>query len=421
MLKHLKLITVILSLFVTSLLSAQVPSQKVSDNPSVAAANLRPYFYDGEQGGSYDLKGYKPFYISHFGRHGSRYLSNPKYLQPALDVFVAAEAEGLLTQQGEALLDAMRAITDAHEGMYGELAPLGAREHRGVASRMYKREKKVFSQKDRNRVRCVSSVYTRCIVSMANFTEQLSSHAPDLDITYLVGKRLNDESLNVHSKVNIKPEAENIIDSLKGEHLHPEAYLSLYFNDVNKVKSLVSDLYEFEMGIFFYWAVSQDLDFLGLDMLSLVPVELIAECGQIESAHVFAIAGVSEEFGAHVSVAGKSILKDIVLKADEALRSDSDLVADLRFAHDSGLLPTCQLLGVEGFPTYTVREAHQNWRMAEVVPMCANLQMVFYENKAGDVLVRIMLNEKPAVIPGLPSVNGIFYHWSDIRNSIMTL
>ena len=53
--------------------------------------------------------------------------------------------------------------------------------------------------------------------------------------------------------------------------------------------------------------------------------------------------------------------------------------------------------------------------------MCANLQMVFYENKAGDVLVRIMLNEKPAVIPGLPSVNGIFYHWSDIRNSIMTL
>lgn len=420
MLKHLKQITVIFSLFVTSLLSAQVPSQKVSDNPLIVAANLRPYF---SRGGvcSYDLKGYKPFYISHFGRHGSRYLSNPKYLQPALDVFVAAEAEGLLTQQGEALLDAMRAITDAHEGMYGELAPLGAKEHRAVASRMYKREKKVFSQKDRNRVRCVSSIYTRCIVSMANFTEQLSSHAPGLDVTYLVGRRLNDEYLNVHSKVNIKPEAAKILDSLKRESLHPETFMSLYFSDVNKAKSLVSDLYEFEMGIFFYWAVSHDLDFLGLDMLSLVPLALVEECGHIESAHIFSIASVSEEFGEHVAVAGESILKDIVAKADEALMSDSDLAADLRFAHDSGLLPTCQLLGIEGFPTYTIREAHENWNMAEVVPMCANLQMVFYKNKSGDVLVRIMLNEKPAVIPAMTPVNGVYYHWNDIRNHIMNL
>ena len=420
MLKHLKQITVIFSLFVTSLLSAQVPSQKVSDNPLIVAANLRPYF---SRGGvcSYHLKGYKPFYISHFGRHGSRYLSNPKYLQPALDVFVAAEAEGLLTQQGEALLDAMRAITDAHEGMYGELAPLGAKEHRAVASRMYKREKKVFSQKDRSRVRCVSSIYTRCIVSMANFTEQLSSHAPGLDVTYLVGKKLNDEYLNVHSKVNIKPEAAKILDSLKRESLHPETFMSLYFSDVNKAKSLVSDLYEFEMGIFFYWAVSHDLDFLGLDMLSLVPLALVEECGHIESAHIFSFASVSEEFGEHVAVAGESILKDIVAKADEALKSDSDLAADLRFAHDSGLLPICQLLGIEGFPTYTIREAHENWNMAEVVPMCANLQMVFYKNRSGDVLVRIMLNEKPAVIPALTPVNEIYYHWNEIRNHIMNL
>ena len=185
--------------------------------------------------------------------------------------------------------------------------------------------------------------------------------------------------------------------------------------------ALVSDLYEFEMGIFFYWAVSHDLDFLGLDMLSLVPLALIEECGHIESSHIFSIASVSEEFGEHVAVSGKSILKDIVAKADEALKSDSDLAADLRFAHDSGLLPTCQLLGIEGFPTYTIREAHANWNMAEHVPMCANLQMVFYKNKSGDVLVRIMLNEKPAVIPALTPVNEMYYYWNDIRNHIMNL
>ena len=421
MLKHLKLITVILSLFVTSLLSAQVTSQKVADEPSIAAANLRPYFYDGETGDSYALKGYKPFYLSHFGRHGSRYLSNPKYLQPALDVFVAAEAEGLLTQQGEALLDAMRAITDAHEGMYGELAPLGAKEHRSVASRMYKREKKVFSQKDRNRVRCVSSVYTRCIVSMANFTEQLSSHAPGLDISYLVGKRLNEEYLNVQSKYPFKPDAVKVVDSLKREYLNPEAFLELYFSDSDKIKSLISDLYEFEMSMYFYWGVSLDLDFLSLDLLSMIPLELIAECGRIESAYRFATVSVSQEYGEHVAATALPILKDIVTKADEALESGADIAADLRFAHDSGLLPMCQLLGIEGFPTYTIREAHENWNMAEVVPMCANLQMVFYKNKAGDVLVRIMLNERPAIIPAMTPIYGIYYHWSDIRSHIMSL
>ena len=81
--KHLKLITLVLAMSVTCLLSAQVTSQKVADDHSVAAANLRPYFYDEAVNASYELKGYKPFYISHFGRHGSRYLSSAKYTQPA--------------------------------------------------------------------------------------------------------------------------------------------------------------------------------------------------------------------------------------------------------------------------------------------------------------------------------------------------
>ena len=47
MLKHLKQITVVLSLFVTSFLSAQVASQEMVDNPLIVAANLRPYFSVG--------------------------------------------------------------------------------------------------------------------------------------------------------------------------------------------------------------------------------------------------------------------------------------------------------------------------------------------------------------------------------------
>lgn len=421
MLLHMKLITMILSIFVSVLLSAQVTSQSVSDDLKQAAANLRPYFSNGGGYDSYHLKGYKPFYISHFGRHGSRYLSGPKYTQPALECFKVAKAEGLLTERGDSLYSAMLTIDQAHAGMFGELAPLGAKEHRAIASRMYKRENKVFSSRTRKRVRCISSVFTRCVISMANFTEELSSHSPSLEISYLCGKKYNDEYVNVHPEYYFKPEAIRIVDSLKRENLQPEKLLSHYISDVDKIKKLIPDLYEVGMGIYFCWGVSLDLDFLSLDLASLIPHEHIKACGAIENAYRFATVGVSKEFGEHVAIAGASLLKDVVVKADEAMKSDSDIAADLRFAHDSGLLPMCQLLGIEGFPTYTIREAHKQWNMADVVPMCSNLQMVFYKGKKEDILVRVMLNEAPAVIPSMTPVNEIYYRWSDIRDHIMKL
>ena len=417
---YLKLITLTVAFFATTLLPAQITPQRFADNPKVALANLRPYFFEGDQDGSYALKGYKPFYISHFGRHGSRFLSRPKYIDPAWECFSAAKAEGLLTPKGDSLYNAIKMVTEAQNGMYGELAPLGAKEHRAIAKRMYEREKKVFTSGKRSKVRCVSSVFSRCIVSMVNFTEELSSHAPSLELSYLVGQRYNDQYINVHPKYNFKPQAISIIDSLKRVSLSPETLLPLYFTDTQKVAKFISNPYEFEMGIYFAWAVCFDLDFLSLDITNLVPADQLAACGKVENAYRFATVSVSEEFGEHVAPAGECLLRDIVEKADDALKSDSDVAADLRFAHDSGLLPMCQLLGIEGFPTYTIDQAHKSWNMADVVPMCANLQMVFYKGKE-DVLVRIMLNEKPAVIPAMTPVNGIYYRWNDIREHILNL
>ena len=416
-----KLITLILSLLFAGVLSAQTPRQEISEEQLSVMANLRPYFPVGGGRESYKLKGYKPIYISHFGRHGSRYLANPKYLNPAYESLGAAKAQGILTEQGLLLYNAIDAIYKEHQGMFGELAPLGAKEHRGVASRMYAREKKVFTSKDRTKVRCVSSIYSRCIISMANFTEELSSHAPDLELSYLVGKRYNEAYVNVHPKFYFKPEAVKIIDSLKVAHLRPEELLSLYVTDVQKLKELSpTNLYEVQMSLYFTWGIAFNLDFLSVDLTPLIPMEHIGACGAIENAYRFATVGLPAEFREHAKLPGQALLDDIVAKADDALRPESDVAADLRFAHDSGLLPMCCLLGVEGFPSYTIDEAHKNWNMAEVVPMCANLQMVFYQGK-DDILVRIMLNEKVAKIPAMTPVHGIYYRWSDIRDRIINL
>ncbi|MBR1406793.1 MAG: histidine-type phosphatase, partial [Bacteroidales bacterium] len=45
-------------------------------------------------------EGYKPFYISHYGRHGSRYVSDNKYYTRAIAVLDSAARLGLLTERG---------------------------------------------------------------------------------------------------------------------------------------------------------------------------------------------------------------------------------------------------------------------------------------------------------------------------------
>ena len=39
------------------------------------------------------------------------------------------------------------------------------------------------------------------------------------------------------------------------------------------------------------------------------------------------------------------------------------------------------------------------WSITDIIPMAANLQMVFYRNKAGEVIVHFSLNEKEATLP----------------------
>ena len=124
----MRLITIILMLLFSCLLSAQTLQQKMLEDPKTGASIYRPYFSLGGGSKVNAPKGYKPFYISHFGRHGSRYQSRPAYFKPATDCFQAAKAAGILTEKGEELYRAIQTLLDVHEGMYGELAPLGARE-----------------------------------------------------------------------------------------------------------------------------------------------------------------------------------------------------------------------------------------------------------------------------------------------------
>ena len=51
-------------------------------------------------------------------------------------------------------------------------------------------------------------------------------------------------------------------------------------------------------------------------------------------------------------------------------------------------------------------------------PMAANIQMVFYKprcGRAGEPLVKVLLNGEEARLGNLTPVQGPYYEWSDVR------
>ena len=47
--------------------------------------------------------------------------------------------------------------------------------------------------------------------------------------------------------------------------------------------------------------------------------------------------------------------------------------------------------------------------------------MIFYTNRKGDVLVKLLYNEKETRIPALKSEHGPYYYWSDLRQYLLAL
>lgn len=126
--------------------------------------------------------GYEPFYISHFGRHGSRYLIlETDYTNPIREM-ERAEKAGALSELGKDALSRLRAIYDEAEGRAEDLSPLGARQHRGIAERMTAAFPEVFG--DGKKISARSSIILRCAMSMAAFCDRLKELNPTLQITY---------------------------------------------------------------------------------------------------------------------------------------------------------------------------------------------------------------------------------------------
>ena len=178
-----RFITLALSLLVAVTLSAQSPEAVLKSieqypNRAVTIGSTYPSVPLGEVANA--PKGFKPFYFSMVGRHGSRY-EIPQHLtcREAIQILDKADNLGILTEEGKALHKQIGAIWKVQQQNYGELSAVGVRQWEGIATRAYNRFGEIFRSGE---IEAKSSTTMRCVLSMVSFNQAIKGLYPKANI-----------------------------------------------------------------------------------------------------------------------------------------------------------------------------------------------------------------------------------------------
>ena len=388
-------------------------TEGIEDNLYRTGVNTNPYeFFPTPE--TAVPSGYKPFYISHYGRHGSRSNWEGHTYESILDKFTKAHDAGVLSEEGEKAYETTKTVVGLHNHMNGRLTPRGAREHRAIAHRMYKKYKSVFRSGDR-KVRAVSSVVPRCIVSMAAFTGELLSLDKTLDMGWDTGEQFM-KYCSSDDPRDMKYEAYKLIEEHASSHKPDTVFFaSNIFTDADKAREVVGSMEDMLYETLEIAVITGSFDLDDSLLRTFNKEDLEHYCRNI-SLNLFLRQCNSAEFGdTRMAVPEvENLVDDIIAKADEAI-AGGNVNVDLRFGHDYQLLAICSRIGIKGIAERLTKEESVNWPGWIYSPFAGNLQMAFYRNKSGNVLVKFFINEREATLLGLEG--GPYYNWDDVKNA----
>lgn len=415
-------------------------------------------------------RGYKPVYISHYGRHGSRYLVNPGQYESVYSVLFEASAAGKLTAEGERIWQLYSEIYPSFDKHEGELTPLGAEQHRGIAARMVQRYPSLFRRG--SRVVANSTNLERTMLSMLNFTQTLQALRPRLDIQSDASRsymgRINQHTLENPSATEYDirwkkgtglwmPAYKEYVAAL----INPEPFCRRLFTDYAWLQRICKPL-DFE---FDFCDVAMNLPSCGLGygLLEAFTYDELMLLGRLDNYRFYVSKSRWPGYDKRACYLSESVLGDIIDRTAEDL-ADGVRVR-LRFGHDGCMMALFALLRLDGWNA-ELEDPADSWKVWDVsrIPMASNLQLVFFAPRrlaaspaslaslaslasynatasqdspltvssnanvsqdspstvaavaTEDLLVLPLLNEEPLPLPIEPAAGNYFYRWSDFLN-----
>ena len=365
--------------------------------------------------------GYSPFFINHYGRHGSRWLIGSHLYNFPVEQLEKGERNGKLTQRGREVLAILRDLRASAQGRDGELSDIGAEQHQRIARRMFENFPEVFAGDATVRAR--STIVIRCILSMQNEVDVLKSLNPDLRIAtdasqaemyYMnyddpVPKPLRDAAFKQYD------------EAMKQKYVRPDKFLARLFSDKRFARDsiqgqqLMVDLFDVvgNMQSHHQWEKT--------DLYDLYSLDEATDVWRYNNLRWYIWSGETPLTQCRADFMEANLLRNFIEDADQAIL-DGRNQASLRFGHESVVLPLVCLMGINGadYQTTDLATLDRHWQSYKIFPMACNLQMVYYrpDEGDGDILVKVLLNEREATLP-VKTDCAPYYRWNDVRDYYM--
>ena len=360
-------------------------------------------------------KGYKAVYISHYGRHGSRYAYTDQAYTILLNMLSEGRKQGNLTPKGEALLNELEPFWDYVQYRVGDLTEIGWNQHQEIARTMVTAFPTVFGKG--SEVDACSSASVRAIMSMSSACTVISRLSPETKVYEHQGimdiqatrpnQGANPFKYQGPEEVFPYPESSerfflrhfpNYKDVLARLFKNPDSALGQ-----RNPYDVFFHLYMFVAGMN---SLPQDVR---LDVKDFFTVEEFATLWETDNYERF------REYHAYRTPCS-SIVDDMVEKASEMLAAGKR-GAHLRYGHDHVVMALELIMDLDGFDRAPADpDDLVYWFQTFRSPMGANIQYVFFQprkGRKGDTLVKVLLNGEEAHLGDLEGFP--YYRWEDVK------
>lgn len=378
--------------------------------------SLRPY--PDRQGTVRIPDSLSVIYLSHVGRHGSRYPAGSANCLKMRQALEHADSLGTITPLGKDMLALTRSVIAASNNRWGALDSLGMAEQRAIASRMFAAYSNLIGEGCT--VNAIASYSPRVMMSMFSFIHQLDRLNNRANYLTSAG-RMNSPLLR---PFDVDPDylefrRENIWEPPYSEYISQACPITAVvrvlgrdypFGDTDAARDLAITQYYVVAGLEAMEMPSQMSKYF-------TPEEANAlwSCFNLRQ-YLQRTATTVSTVPADIA---SQLLLDIVTKADAAVDGSNPATIDLRFGHAETLMPLLSLLHLPGcyYMTNYFDTVASHWRDFYVVPMAANIQFIFTRAKNGQVYVRTDLNEEPVTL--IPGDDRLYIPWGDARAYIL--
>lgn len=367
-------------------------------------------------------KGYEPFLLSHYGRHGARFVTSNARYDGLFEVLSKAHEKGILTEFGENLYAKYAELYPFVRNHAGELTRKGQEQHLQLSRRMYDTYKKLF--RSAQTITASSSVVPRCIMSMSSFCEgliqcddrlKISKTASPADMYMLNPYSKDSHKLSKDDANYLTTDAQwqkSYVD-YRSQTIDTKPIMQRIFVSQDAARELCRPM-RFVIDLYAVVADMQCLDVEGVDFSDVFTADEMFALWECENIIFYMQEGPGFEGNGRMSALTVDLLRNIVDNLEKEMDGEKPTVR-LRFGHDMTIMGLLSLLNVPEWSTQAktysdIKYYWQNWR----VPMGSNMQFVLYKSKKGEEpLVRLLYNESPAVLPLEEKHEGGFYSWND--------